>query len=76
MARQYVTAKFRRRDNRAYTYHNDGELLVPGDEVQVAARSGDGWQRLVIADVGVPKPAFDTKPILGKAPPRDAELPI
>lgn len=73
MARQYVTARFRKEDRKTYTYHNDGDLLVPGDEVKVADRSGDGWQRIYIADVGVAKPDFPTKPILGIAPPRDEE---
>ncbi len=69
MTRQYVTCKFRAADTRAYTYHNDGEPVHSGDEVKVMDKSGVGWKRVYVADANAPKPEFDTKPILGLAPP-------
>lgn len=71
--RQYVACAFRPGDRRTYTYHNDGEPVAVGDEIKVADRNGDGRQRVTVMAIGDEKPKFETKPILGKAPPRDPE---
>lgn len=73
--RQFVACAFRATDTRTYTYHNDGPPVVPGDEVKVADKSGDGWRRVYVREVWCPKPAFETKPILGIAEP-DEEPPV
>jgi len=65
MARQYVAIEFRR-GGRTYTYHHDGEAIVPGDEVKVPDRSGDGWSRVRVVEVDWIKPGYETKPILGR----------
>ncbi len=73
--RQFVACAFRRDDVRLYTYHWDGEPpLVPGDEVKVADKSGDGWRRVYVREVHFNRPAFETKPVLGIAEP-DEEPP-
>lgn len=67
---QYLTAKFREGDKRAYTYHNDGERLSPGDRAKVPGKaSHEGWSTVIVVEVDVPKPPFPTKGVLGKAPP-------
>lgn len=71
--RQFVACTFRKGDAKTYTYHNDGEPLQVGDEVEIDGRYGKR-QRVYIAAIDVAKPSFDTKPILGKAPPK--ELPL
>lgn len=63
---QYVACKFRPEDRRSYTYHNDGEPVAVGDQVKIAGRDDDGWQRVHVVAVSDEKPSFDTKPILGK----------
>lgn len=66
---QYLTAKFSEADKRAYTYHNDGDPVAVGDRVLVPGR-GDKPRTVIVAEIGVPKPdGFDTKAILGLAPP-------
>lgn len=74
MSRQYVACKFRPDDKRSYTYHNDGEPVAVGDEVKIAGRSDDGWQRVYVAAVGDEMPSFETKPILGKIEPEAPAL--
>lgn len=66
--RTFVAVTFRKGDRKSYTYHWDGEPFAVGDEVKVADRHGDGWQRVYVAGVTTTPPPFDTKPILGKAP--------
>lgn len=69
---QYLTAKFSEADKRAYTYHNDGDPVAVGDRVLVPGR-GDKPRTVIVAEIGVPKPSdFETKAILGLAPPPDA----
>lgn len=74
MSRQYVACKFRPDDKRSYTYHNDGEPVAVGDEVKIAGRSDDGWQRVHVVAVGDEMPSFETKPILGKVEPEAPAL--
>ena len=66
MPRQYVACKFRPDDRRSYTYHNDGEPVAAGDQVKIAGREEDGWQRVHVVSVSDEEPSFPTKPILGK----------
>lgn len=68
MSRQYITAKFRPGDGMAYTYHHDGPPLLRGDKVLVSGKGGKGTRTVTVDEVGVPKPPFDTKPTLGRAP--------
>ena len=70
-ARQYVAASFTPGSPKLYTYHNDGERCAVGDEIMLPSRLNDGWTRGFVVQVDMPKPAFETKAILGKAPPRD-----
>jgi hypothetical protein len=71
---QYLTAKFSPEDTRTYTYHNDGEPVAPGDQVLVPGK-GDKPRTVTVAEVGVPKPdGFETKAILGLAPPPEGKL--
>lgn len=63
---QYVACKFRPEDRRSYTYHNDGEPVAVGDQVKIAGRGDDGWQRVHVVAVSDEKPSFETKPILGR----------
>lgn len=68
---QYIACTFRKGDSRSYTYHNDGPPVAVGDEVKVPDK-GDGWKRVYVSAVGVPKPTkFETKAILGIAPPKE-----
>lgn len=71
---QYVACKYREADKRSYTFHNDGEPVAVGDQVKIAGRGDDGWQRVFVAAVSDEKPAFDTKPILGKVEPEQPDL--
>lgn len=69
---QYIACTYRQGDSRSYTFHNDGPPVKVGDEVKVEDRSGDGWKRVYVSAVGVPKPTkFETKGILGLAPPKE-----
>lgn len=63
--RQYVTAKFNAWDKRTYTYHNDGPPVAEGAKVRVETKRGEATVEIV--SVGLPPPAFETKPILGPA---------
>lgn len=67
--RQYVACKFRPEDGRSYTYHNDGDPVVIGDEVKVADNRSDGWKRVTVVALVDEAPPFATKPILGKVEP-------
>lgn len=65
--RQYLGVRFEK-GTREYTYHNDGEACVVGDNVKLPGRyPGDGWQRGVVVDL-VGKPRIETKAILGRLP--------
>lgn len=66
MPRQFVVAKFRESDTRAYTYHNDGEPVAAGDVVRVTDRSGEGWKKVFVVSVNNETPPFATKPIIGR----------
>lgn len=70
MPRQYITAKFRPDDAKAYTFHYDGQLtLKPGDAVEVPGKAEGTKKRVWVAELGAPKPEkYDTKPIFGLAP--------
>ena len=68
MARQYLTATFGS-GGMAYTYHNDGEAVWAGQKVLVEGKGGKGTRTVTVQAIGVPKPTFATKPIIGPAPP-------
>lgn len=75
MARQFYACRFRTADTRDYAYHWEGEPFMPGAEVKVPDRKGDGWMRVYVvarypADFA---PKFETKAILGQADPLPAE---
>lgn len=74
MTRQYVACKFRPDDRRSYTYHFDGEPLSVGDEVKIAGRGDEGWQRVYVVAVNNEQPPFDTKPIIEKIQPEQADM--
>ena len=59
--RQYVQVKFRDGDRRAYTYHNDGDPVKPGDKVVVETKHGK--QTVTVDSVTDEAPRFATKPI-------------
>lgn len=67
MARQFLSCAFKA-GGRAYTYHNDGEPLAPGDLVRVEGRNGSE-QRVEVVGLWADDapPPFETKPILGLA---------
>lgn len=68
--RKFVACKFRSTDSRSFTYHYDGEeALAVGDMVKVPDRSGDGWKRVEVVQIGDDAPPFATKPIIGKIEP-------
>lgn len=64
--RQFVEVKFSPGDRRAYTYHWDGEPLLPGQKVKVPQASPPGWRALTVESVSWANPPFATKAILGK----------
>lgn len=64
MARQYVTVRFRPWDKRTYTYHNDGEPVNVGEEVNVETR--DGLTAVSVEMVTEAAPHYQTKAIAGK----------
>lgn len=74
---QYAVCKFRREDKRGYTYRNDGAPVKIGDVVRVPARGNDpdAWQRVTVSEILFDAPAYECKPILGLAPPRDPHEP-
>jgi hypothetical protein len=74
MPRQFVACQFKPGEGRAYTYHNDGEPVAPGDRVIIENRSG-GQQTVHVASIWDDEPPFATKPILGLAPPLDEAAP-
>lgn len=73
--RQYLTAKFRPADKRAYTYHNDGPPVAIGDEVKLPSTRGqEGWVRGTVFGIITEAEALAqphaTKEILGRADPK------
>ncbi len=72
MARQYVAVKFHLTDRSTYTYHNDGEPVNVGDEVKVPDHRTNDWKRVTVVGVrGIQRGHYETKAILGLAPPRE-----
>lgn len=68
---QYIACTYRKGDSRSYTFHNDGPPVAVGDEVKMPDKEG-GWKRGYVTAIGVPKPTkFETKGILGIAPPKE-----
>lgn len=65
-ARQYLTASFSAK-GRAYTYHNDRDPVLPGDEIKVPDPRGEpgDWIRASVVAILTSAPAFETKGILG-----------
>jgi hypothetical protein len=56
---QFVQVEFRL-GGKLYCYHNLKQRLEPGDTVSID--TPDGWQRITVVWVDVPKPtAFETK---------------
>lgn len=71
MSRQFISVAFRAGDKTLYTYHNDGEPVGPGDQVQVETKRGERTftRNVEVVKVLTTPPTFATKPILGKVPP-------
>lgn len=67
MTRQFLTATFAS-GGMAYTYHNDGPLVAAGQKVLVNGKGGKGTRTVTVQAIGVDKPAFETKAIIGPAP--------
>lgn len=70
--RQHVAVKFNPESERTYTYHNDGEPVAAGDRVLI--ETGKGTKVVTVHSVRVrsaddPPLEFETKGILGLAPP-------
>lgn len=65
----FVSVKFREGDARTYTYQTDA-AFAPGDRVLVEVK---GEQKIVhVAEIDLPAPKFDCKPIIGMAPAKDS----
>lgn len=64
---QFVKCKFRVSDTRLWTYVNDGAPVAEGDVVRVPHKSGDGWQKVFVAETTDVDPhlPYELKPILG-----------
>lgn len=74
--RQYVAIRFHSRDRRTYTYHNDGEPVVAGDQVRIPGRHpDDGWKAVEVVSVTDEPPEFATKSILQPDPEQDDDTP-
>lgn len=75
MPRQYVAVQFHPSDRRTYTYHNDGEPVQIGDQVVVETPL-EGRKTVEVVGIGISRPGFPTKPIVGIAAvaERDAEM--
>ena len=60
----FVSVKFRAGDTRTYTYQTD-TTFSPGDRVLVEVK---GEQKIVhVAEIDLPAPKFECKPIIGVA---------
>ena len=70
MERQFIACRFRPTDKRTYTYHNDGDPVEVGEDVEVETKQGP--KVINVAEI-VDKPAFETKAILGKVEPEKTE---
>lgn len=70
--RQYLTAKFSPDDERAYTYHNDGEPLAPGERVRVPTK-GEGSRTVTVHAIDIETPTFETKGVIGLSPAEDEQ---
>lgn len=70
MTRQYVAIEFYP-GARSFTYHNDGDPVEIDDEVLVPDRRGGSKRVKVVWITGVMPHGFETKAILGLAPPRE-----
>ncbi len=68
MSRQYVCIKFREKDRRTYTYHNDGPPLEIGDQIDIEGRGGKPISTKILS-IHEGHPGFVTKAIIGKAKP-------
>ena len=65
----FVSVKFREGDVRTYTYETDA-TFAPGDRVLVEVK---GEEKIVhIAEINLPAPKFECKPIIGMAPAKDS----
>lgn len=58
---QYVAVQFNPWDRRTYTYHNEGEPFIPGEEGFV--ETARGVTPVTVVSTSDEKPPFDTKPI-------------
>ena len=67
----FVSVKFREGDVRTYTYQTDA-TFAPGDRVLVEVK---GKEKIVhIAEIDLPAPKFECKPIIGMAPAKEIAL--
>ena len=66
MERQFIACRFRPTDSRTYTYHNDGDPVEVGDDVEVETKQG--VKTVSVAEI-VDEPSFPTKAILRKLEP-------
>lgn len=66
MPRQYLRVTFTP-GGRTYAYHNDGDPMLPGDEVKVPDPRGEpgDWIRASVVEIVSAAPWFETKAILG-----------
>lgn len=65
-ARQYLAVAFKP-GGKTYVYHNDGEPVLPGDEIKVPDPRGEpgDWIRAHVVEILTERQAFETKAILG-----------
>ena len=61
---QLVAVKFNEAHSRTYTYSNNGDLVEPGDRVNVSTPQGE--KTVTVDSVTDEVPPFQCKEILGK----------
>lgn len=68
MPRQYLGCTFKP-GGKIYVYHNDGDPVVPGDEIKVPDPRGEpgDWLRASVVEILTIAPEFETKGVLGPA---------
>lgn len=73
LQRQYLSIAFRP-GGKTYVYHNDGDAMLPGDEVKVPDPRGEpgDWLRAHVVEILINKPDLATKAIVGRLPIADA----
>lgn len=74
MERQYVEVSFNLMSTEVFTYHNDGTPVKVADDVFVPSRYAGIKRIATVVGVGASSKElfnFETKSILGLAPPRE-----